>query len=141
MTGWLLSFVPTWVWIVAGAAAVFAVRAYLGEKVAIAAAVVLALFAAYQTGVRGERKRGEAASLRQTIAVMQRNAEVSLDIQTRMAQRLAALRIEEQEQDVRVDALIADIERRPAGACILDDARRLRLQSIRIGRPSVDKRR
>lgn len=116
----------------------------LGRGGAILAGVLVAgavLAGTYQTGVNAERKRGEAVALRQTIATMKRQAEVSLDIQTRMAQRLAALRVAEQEQDVRVDALIADIERRSAGACILNDARRLRLQSIRIGRPSVDKRR
>ncbi|AEI71082.1 hypothetical protein [EBPR siphovirus 2] len=108
--------------------------------------LVLLVLAAYAygniTGTGTERLRQETAKLTATIATMQRQADAALDIQTRMAQRLAELRASEQAHDATVDTLIKEIESRPAiGACVLDDARRLRLQSIRIGHPPANQRR
>lgn len=134
MTGWLLSFVPSWVWILTGAAATIAAWFYLGTRAAAVILVVAALFAAYETGVRAERTRGEAVGLRSQIVSLERQQAAALDIQTRMAESMAALRADQVELESQTDALIDTIRAEPAaGACTLSDARRMRLKAIRIG--------
>jgi hypothetical protein len=100
--------------------------------------LIAALFVAYLygnvTGTGTERLKQEHAKLQETNAALVRQRDASLEIQTKMAQSMSSLRLQQQDRAKVTDAVIAEIEKGPStGACVLDDARRLRLQSIRIG--------
>lgn len=101
-----------------------------GRFIAAGLVGALLLAGAYQTGVNAERKRGEAASLRSEVAVLKADLAIAsaAALAAEHAERsLAAASLTDQET---IDALIAELAKRPAGArggLSADDARRLRL--------------
>lgn len=106
-----------------------------------AAAGIALLIGVYQTGVSAERKRGEAAGLRAAVETMKRQQDAALTIQTRMAERMAQLRLAAREREETTDEIIAGLRARPAAAaCLLSDAERLQLRSIAIGRARTNPR-
>lgn len=106
-----------------------------GRGVALLAGVAaaLALLAGvYQAGVNAERKRGEAATLRATVVAMKRQQQTAIEIQTRMAQRMAELRAAQQERQGKIDELVETFRREPA-APRFTNADLMRLRAIRVG--------
>lgn len=94
----------------------------------IAAGVGMAvLIGAYQTGVRAERKRGQAAALRAEIATLKADIAIARQAEADAATRAAAV-------EIAADAdrkIVEEISRAPSNpACRLDDATARRLQSI-----------
>ncbi len=94
----------------------------------IAAGVGMAvLIGAYQTGVRAERKRGQAAALRAEIATLKADIAIARQAEADAATRAAAV-------EIAADAdrkIVEEISRAPSNpACRLDDAAARRLQSI-----------
>ncbi|CAM5764684.1 hypothetical protein [Bosea minatitlanensis] len=80
------------------------------------------------------RQKSEIATLSQTVETMERQRQAAIEIQTKMAQRLSEVRVESQKREKQTNDLVEQLRAKPAaGACLLDDARRLRLQAIRIG--------
>lgn len=100
--------------------------------IVIAASVVAVLFAAYRTGVNGERKRGEAASLRAQIAAMRADAANIRQAIDDADQRSASLDNLQSTNAEKVRVVIREAEKAPASCgCRLDAAAARRLQSIR----------
>lgn len=94
----------------------------------IAAGVGMAvLIGAYQTGVRAERKRGQAAALRAEIATLKADIAIARQAEADAATRAAAV-------EIAADAdrkIVEEISRAPSNpACRLSPADALRLQSI-----------
>lgn len=86
------------------------------------------------TGGAREKQAAEISRLHQTVSAMERQRDAALDIQTKMAQRLSEVRAESLQREKETDDLIDQLRAAPAAdSCLLDDARRLRLKSIRIG--------
>ncbi|WP_336812269.1 hypothetical protein [Bosea sp. MMO-172] len=105
----------------------------------LAAAVAVAWLYGDLTGSAREAQKAEIARLDQTVTVMEQQRDAAVAIQTQMAQRLSEVRAESLQRKTTTDELIQQLREKPAGAgCILDDARRLRLQKIRIGSPRAD---
>jgi len=94
----------------------------------IAGAVGMAvLVGAYQTGVRAERKRGEAVALRAEIATLKADIAIARQAEADAATRAAAVEIAA-AADRRI---VEEISRAPSNpACRLSPADALRLQSI-----------
>lgn len=113
-----------------GGAALLSPAAWRG--IVIAASVVAVLFAAYRTGVNGERKRGEAANLRAQIAAMQADAAIARQAVDDADQRSANLEKLATSNAEKVRVVIREAEKTPASCgCRLDAAAARRLQSIR----------
>lgn len=94
----------------------------------IAAGIGMAvLVGAYQTGVRAERKRGEAVALRAEIATLKADIAIARQAQADAATRAAAI-----EASAAADRkIIEEISRAPSNpACRLDDAAARRLSRI-----------
>ena len=94
----------------------------------IAGAVGMAvLVGAYQTGVRAERKRGEAAALRSQIATLKADIAIARQAEADAATRAAAVEIA-----AATDRKIVEETRRapPLASCVVDEPTRRRLQSI-----------
>ncbi|MBS7703341.1 hypothetical protein [Chelatococcus asaccharovorans] len=143
---WLLSFLPLWVWAVAGIVAVVAAWNFLGRPGAIIAAFAASVIAAYATGASVERERSNAVALTAEIARLkdekaeaERQQQVSISIQAGMAEKAAATRAEATKLQERADALEDELRREaskapPACRCGFTDDQRRRLQSdIPIG--------
>lgn len=86
----------------------------------------------YQTGVRAERKRGEAAALRAQIETLK--ADIAL---ARLAAADGAARAAAIDAASASDSRVIEEVRRaaPPTTCVLDDATARRLQSIGSGGP------
>jgi hypothetical protein len=84
----------------------------------------------YQTGVRAERKRGEAAALRAEIATLTRDRDIARQAEADAAARAAAL-----DAASRADrALLEEIRRAPPNpSCRLSERDARRLQRIGAG--------
>lgn len=81
-----------------------------------------------------ERQKVKVAELMETVSAMDRQRQAALEIQTKMAERLSEVRAESLQRKKVTDDLVQQLRAKPAAAsCLLDDARRLRLQAIRIG--------
>lgn len=94
----------------------------------IAGAVGMAvLVGAYQTGVRAERKRGEAVALRAEIATLKADIAIARQAEADAATRAAAV-----ELAADADRKIVEETRRvpPMASCVVDEPTRRRLQSI-----------
>lgn len=94
----------------------------------IAGAVGMAvLVGAYQTGVRAERKRGEAVALRAEIATLKADIAIARQAEVDAATRAAAV-----ELAADADRKIVEETRRapPMASCVVDEPTRRRLQSI-----------
>lgn len=105
--------------------------------------IIAALFAAWfygdLSGSSREAQKAEIASLTSTVAALEQQRDAAVAIQTQMAQRLSEVRAESLQRKKVTDDLVQQLRAKPAAAgCILDDARRLRLQAIRIGHPRAD---
>lgn len=85
------------------------------------------LIGAYQTGVRAERKRGEAAALRAEIATLKADIAIARQAEADAATRAAAVEIAAAADR----KIVEEISRAPSNpACRLSPADALRLQSI-----------
>lgn len=94
----------------------------------IAAGIGMAvLIGAYQTGVRAERKRGDAVVLRAEIATLKADIAIARQAEADAATRAAAI-----EASAATDRkIVEEISRAPSNpACRLSPADALRLQSI-----------
>lgn len=94
----------------------------------IAGAVGMAvLVGAYQTGVRAERKRGEAVALRAEIATLKADIAIARQAEADAATRAAAI-----ERAADADRKIVEETRHapPMASCVVDEPTRRRLQSI-----------
>lgn len=92
---------------------------------------VAVLAGAYRTGVNAERKRGEAAALRATIATLQADIAIARQAEADAAARAVAL-----EAASAADRKIVEEIRNapPTASCRADAAGARRLQSIGTGR-------
>lgn len=105
----------------------------------IVAAVLAAWFYGDLTGSSRQAQRDKLAGLEQTVATMKRERDAALAIQTQMATRLSEVRAESTQREKDADDLIEKLRAQPvASVCLLDDARRVRLRSIKIGPARAD---
>lgn len=100
----------------------------------VVGAVLLAWLYGDLSGSARQAQREKLASLEQTMAAVERQRDAAVEIQTQMATRLSQARAESSQREKATDDLIEKLRVQPvASVCVLDDARRLRLRSIRIG--------
>lgn len=102
-------------------------------------AVVAAWLYGDLSGGERQAQKDKIARLDQTVTAMERQRDASVEIQTKMAQRLAELRGASLQREKETNDLVEQLRAKtPADSCILDDAQRLRLRSIRIGPARAD---
>lgn len=91
------------------------------------------------TGKGSERQKNEIERLTNTVKVITEQRDTGLAIQTKMAETMSGLRLEANSRKERVSVVVKEIRTAaPARACLLSDAQRMRLRSIRIGSPSAN---
>ncbi|MFN6950998.1 MAG: hypothetical protein ACK4NE_00180 [Albidovulum sp.] len=98
----------------------------------IAGAVGMAvLVGAYQTGVRAERKRGEAVALRAEIATLKADIAIARVAEADAATRAAAI----EAASAADQKIVEEVRNAPSTAsCVADPAGARRVQSIGQGR-------
>lgn len=102
----------------------------------LAGAVFLAWLYGDLTGSARQAQREQITTLNQTVSAMQRQRDAAVEIQTQMATRLSEVRAESVQREKETDDLVEQLRAKPAAqSCLLDDDRRMRLRSIRIGSP------
>jgi hypothetical protein len=115
------------------------VAAWLGEKavsrlsgalpyIAAAGAGIAFTVVVYQTGVRSERRAGEARALRAELATVRIDMQIANNLAEQADRDRAAEETRRIEQEGKARDFEAELARRPAGACRWDgaDPRRLR---------------
>lgn len=115
----------------------------LGAWADIALAVLLLAVWAYGdiTGKGSERQKNEIEKLTNTVKILTEQRDTTLAIQTKMAETMSDLRLKVQARKDQVSVVVEQIKAAPSsGACLLSDAQRLRLRTIRIGSPTVNPR-
>ncbi len=86
------------------------------------------------TGKGTERQKNEIEKLTNTVKVITEQRDTGLAIQTKMADTMSRLREEAEKRKGQVSVVVKEIRTvAPARACLLSDAQRMRLRTIRIG--------